>query len=398
MTGYRIYVRDASLERVAEVSDFNRMALVLRFNAPGWWALDLPHGTDAAAALMEPGAGVVVRLGGEVLLSGSRTTSQRSWAGGEEEFDRLMVGGPDDLVWLSRRLAPPVPSGPPYGGAEHDVRTGPAETVIRQYVDLNAGPGATAPRRVPALVLAPNEGRGAAVTGRARFNNLMELVAFLALAGGGLGVRITQKGTDLEFAVYEPADRTAAVRFKPSLGNLRAFERTRKAPAATYVYVGGGGDGAARTFVEGGDAAGIIQHGRIETFRDRRDTTDAAELAQQVQTSLEELGPEDTLELTPIDIAELAFGTHYGLGDRVTAVVDEQAIEQVIREVHIDLLPDGEVVRPVLAGPEIAQQLGFEGGAGGATTAPPPAGVPAAARPTTAQQFAARQAYLERRK
>lgn len=362
MAEYEIYLRDANLQRVAEVDHFAKLELVLRFDDVSTWALDAPAGGVAARNAVA-GNGIIVRRDGETILSGPIRPQRRVWA---EDRSMATLAGPDDTVFVHDRLALPVPSGPPYTAAEHDVRTGVASTVMLAYVHANAALGASVPRRAPFLQVATDPLIGATVTGRARFVNLLELLQSLALSGGDLGFRVVQLGFSqvLEFQVYQPVDRTASAIFSPLLGTLRGFEYAVDPPEANHVIVGGGGEGTARLFVEAGDSASIVTWGRIEQFRDRRDTTDAAELAQTAAEELEEKAIKTSLGLTPIDTEALAFGTDYGLGDRVTVVITDDSdvvdpvleplvtTQELVRGVRITVTEEGETVEPIIGTPD----------------------------------------------
>lgn len=352
MAKYALYARDASLARVAQIGDYQRAELVLRFNAPGTWLLDMDARASGASELLQDGAGlVVVRDDASVVLSGPVTRRERNQ---ENEQNRLLVAGADDNAWLERRLASPQPStsAPPYNSQAYDVRTGQASTILRQYVDVNIGPSALSVRRITGLTLAADPALGSTVTGQGRWQPLLELLQELALAGGGLGFRLRQSGSDLEFSVYQPADRTASVKFSFELGNLAALKWSEEAAETNYVFCGGGGEGTSRTIREGQDSTSIVEWGRVESFRDRRDTTDSGQLDQAITEELERGAGPTGLSIVPIDLPQMAYGTHYDLGDRVTAVVDGEPIQEVIRELKILLTPaEGVQVIPTIASP-----------------------------------------------
>jgi hypothetical protein len=347
MPEWKLHVRSADLRRVAEVDDYTQLELVMRFNRTGTWVLDLPAGTEAAAALAGFDAGLIVTRDGRTVMSGPVTgiTRQR-----DADTNSLTVAGVDDSVWLARRLALPVPSGPPYTAAAYDVRSGAAETVLRAYVDANLGPGARPERRVLGLTLAPDQLRGKTVKGRARFQTVGELLARLALVG--LGYRIVQVGNGLVFEVYVPTDRTRTAVFSEELGNLDGFTYQAQAAEANYVIAAGGGEGTARVFAERGDSTSIVRYGRIETFLDQRQTTDPTELQQAIDEELAERAEQVGLSISPADTEALKFGRDYDLGDRVTVMVDSTPIRDVLREVKITLDGGGETVTPTVGTPD----------------------------------------------
>ncbi|MHB9005169.1 MAG: siphovirus ReqiPepy6 Gp37-like family protein, partial [Coriobacteriia bacterium] len=332
-TPYRIYVRNASRQKIGEVDDYTLFDAVPRFNAVGHFILTVPA-DGAAAGLLDWGCGIIFEQGTTVIQSGQIASRRFAW--NKDEFC-LQVGGLDDNVWIEDKLALPVPSGPPYT-AESDVRSGVAETVMRAYVNANCGPGATSARLVAGLALAADGLRGSVVTGRARFAPLGDLMRTLALAGGDLGWRIIQSGSGLSFEVYQPTDRTALVKFSPDLGNLRSYEYSEEASEANYVYCGGSGEGTLRVIAENGDDAAIAHYGRrIEMFRDRRDTSDAGELAQTISEDLQQRAAVKELRIEPVNTEAVTFLRDYFLGDKVTLVTHGGTIEDKVREVRIRL-------------------------------------------------------------
>lgn len=343
-----MFARDAALIRTGQVGDFRSLQMPLRFNRTSTWLLEL-DAASPAVALLGKTDGLVVERDGVTLLSGPVTGIERTSSSGQTT---VLVSGVDDSVWLERRLALPVPGGPPYDAVAYDDKSGAAETVLRYFVDRNLGPSATAARRLPKLTLPADLARGTSVRGRGRFHPLMELLQPLALAGGDLGFQVVQVGSALEFQVFQPSDRTATAIFSEELGNLAGYTYSQQAPPADYVYVGGQGEGTARETVEGGVAADIDTYGRIEQFRDRRDVDTTATLNQALDEALAELGPVTTLSITPIDTEAVAFGREYGLGDRVTVMVEGEPIRDVVREVVLKLTPDrSEELTPVVGTP-----------------------------------------------
>lgn len=344
----KLVARNSALRRLGEIDDFRSLTSPLRYNRTSDWQLELDGGSPGVDLLSLTG-GLIVERDGATLFSGPVSGIVRKTEGGRST---VTVSGVDDTVWLDRRLAVPVPSGPPYTAAAYHTVNGVAETVMRTYVNDNLGPGALAARRLERFALAADGLRGTTVKGSARFTSLLELLQGLALAGGDIGFRIVQSGEALEFQVYQPADKTSTAVFSVEFGNLRGYEYQQTVPSATYAYVAGEGEGTARVIVEGGDAAAITDYGRFETFRDRRDTADVPTLEQQRSETLDEMQAKTALSISPIDTDAVTFGTDYNLGDRVKVVIDGVAIQDVVREVLLTVTSDrGSVLTPVLGTP-----------------------------------------------
>lgn len=346
---YELFARDANLDRVAQIDDFTSAELVLRHNRPGSWRVNgIP--ASGVGARFTPGAGIVVHRDGTAILSGPVTLPARRWSAAEDHVNPEGVG---DLIHLWDRIAHPSPADGNFATQAYDVRTDVCETVLHEYVNVNAGPGALTARRATGLTLGTDNGAGASVTGRARLQILGDFLAGLAIAGGDLGFQIVQSGSGIVFSVTTTTDKSDTVVFSAELGNLLEYAYDQRAPEASYVYVGGGGEGAARTFREGGDSAATARWGRrIERFVDQRQTTVTAELDQARDENLATAAEQTTLVLTPTETGSMAYGVDYGLGDRVSAVVDGVAVDLVVREVRITLDGDGETVTPVLATPQ----------------------------------------------
>lgn len=347
---WNVYARrDSDLSLLGEISDYQSLTMVPRFNKPGAWEIDV-NASSSAAELLTWGNGIVVKRDGAAFFSGPVTSLQRKWT---PTGDRLTISGADDVVCLERRLAYPEAPALTTATSAYDARTGVASTVMRDYVDANVGASADSTRRVAGLdVEAVDPLLGSSVTGLGRFQALDELLRELALAGGDLGFRIVQNGAGLEFQVYDPADRTATVIFSADLGTLAAYDYSEDGPEANYVVVGGAGEGAARAFSSGGDGASIARYGRIESFVDKRDTGDTGQLDQARDEALTQNAEQTSLSATPVDTGAFRFGADYGLGDRVTVMVDGAALQDVVREVSVTLDPTkGLSVVPVIGTP-----------------------------------------------
>jgi hypothetical protein len=344
LTGWTVYARDASLTRQAQLDDYQFLDMVVRFNDVGTWTLDMDANARGASILEQDGSGIVVTRtdpntgAAAVVMSGPVTFRERD-VGGDPDRNRLKLKGEDDNTYLNRFLAHPQPStaAPPYNSQGWDVRTGVCSTILRQYVDVNIGGSALAVRQVPGLSLAADPGIGISITGRARWQSLLTFLQDLALAGGDIGFQIQEAGSGIQFSIYQPMDHSTSVVFAPALANLAAYDWSEAAPKQNYVFVGGGGEDVSRVIVESQDAAAIARWGRIESFRDRRDTSVTAELLQQGSTELMQGQAALGFNITPVDLPQMTYLTHYNLGDKVSVLNDGVLVSNIVREVHITL-------------------------------------------------------------
>lgn len=362
ITDLTVEVRDSSLTRVGQLlpADLVGSEFVLRFNNVGGWKVTLPSSHPMADALRAPGAGLILtNSAGAVLLSGP-TVSARNTKTATDPTGEWEIVGTDDSGVLGRMLAFPDPTTDDVTaqGADYDVRTGFAETVMKEFVDVNIGPSAVAGRQVPSLTIDTDLGRGATVTGKARFDRLGELLASLATTAG-LGFTVDQQDDQLVFSVYEPADRSDYVRMDVDNQRLEKAEYAYKAPSVTRVIVAGQGAGVDRQFLEVANteslAAETAWGQRIELFKDQRNTNDPDELTQAGDEVLADGGRTgESVSVSPSDDQTMAYGVDWGLGDRVTVVVGDTEVAQVVTEVAIVVTDAGVKVGATVGDPVVA--------------------------------------------
>jgi hypothetical protein len=281
----------------------------------------------------------------------------RSVSGETSGVGRVTATWADDMAWLTTRHVYPNPAAAATSQTvdSHWVFDGNAEAALRALVNLNAGPAALAPRRIPQLVLGDLVGVGGTVKLSIRFDVLTDALRSAAERGGGLGFRVRQNDTDLLFDVYQPRDLSASIRFGFGLQNLRDMTYTRTAPTATAAIVAGQGEGTARAFVERINTAGTTAWGRFEKFVDQRGSSESAELEQAGDEALTEGGEKAELSTVTVDVPDQRYGTHFGLGDRVSVQVWRgREITDVVRAAHLTATPSGGELVAVTVGTQEA--------------------------------------------
>jgi energy-converting hydrogenase Eha subunit E len=269
----------------------------------------------------------------------------------------LTVSGACDNYYLGTRLAYPTPGATLASQASvYDVRSGAAETVMKGYVDANLGPGAFDPlRRLANLTLEADSHRGASVAFSARFDNLLTLLQKLAVTGG-VGFKVQQVGGGLVFSVYEPADRSASVRFSRTTGSLGSYQYQLTAPTGTTAIVGDGGSGVGRRFTSYTDTTAESDWGlRVEVFVDMASTTDVTQVIQGGQQALDSGSPQAQVTFAPRDTPQASYGSDYALGDTVTVQTGSRQLVDVVREVSLtDDTTSGVTVSPTVGGSQAA--------------------------------------------
>lgn len=297
----------------------------IRHNLVGSWQLALPKSAANVARLL-PARGVIILRDGRPFVSGPIEEIKGSWEA-ERDGDgpgQLTVSGADDLSIIADELAVPNPvvdiaSQTSWGT---DDRSGTLEAVIKGYVTANVGTTRAVWRNdTPGqqlLTIATSLGRGPAVSYKARFDSLMDLVRTL-IGAHNMGVRVTQVGTTLVFDVYEPADKTSTVRFSRAMRNLRGVDWTRAAPETTHAVVAGAVEGVVRNVRERKDIAAAAEWGHVvRTLRDERQTSVASELDAAGDEELARGRRSSALGITIVETPRLRFGQHFDRGDRIT--------------------------------------------------------------------------------
>lgn len=359
-----VEVRDKSLTRRGLVRPEElRLELTDNFNNVGEWKLTLAAENPLAGVLRTPGAGVIITGPTDILMSGPMVKAEFA-ATQEDPGGSITFEGVSDTVCLADALAFPDPTNP--NGASqtkaHDVRQGPAEDVMHSFVMANIGPTAPIERRKPHLAASASAGRGPAVIKSARFPVLGNLLAELALLGK-LGFRVVQRGSSLVFETYEITDRTALIRLDVQNGSLAGQRVAISPPGVTRAVVAGQGELVKRQFLQVQTPESVAAEAdwgrRIEQFIDQRQTDKWEELQQAGDEAMETSGfTAVNVQVVPMEDGAMRFGLDWGLGDKVSVVVEGQELTSNATGMVMKIDSDGFRVGVLLGDP-----TGFNSGA-----------------------------------
>lgn len=173
-------------------------------------------------------------------------------------------------TWLSRRITLP-PSHTAY-----DNKQGPAETVMKHYVENNAVNPLDPERKIPRLVMAPNLERGPTVSWSSRFKTVSEEMEEISMISGlGWNISLDIANKHFVFDVKEGSDLTYSQRdnppviFSPEFNSLKSMSFAESSlNYKNIAYVAGQGEGIERRVVVIGTETGLNRH---ELFVDARD-------------------------------------------------------------------------------------------------------------------------------
>ena len=358
-----VEVRDSTLNRIGQIQpqDLVGATFVVRYNNVGSWSVTLPHAHPLGELLRLPGYGILLTgPSGERIISGPTLSAKLTQTQDNTDGTWEITGASDDIT-LTERLAYPTPSTADVTlqTSGYDIRTGPAETVIKDYVDVNIGPSAVASRKISNLTIETDEGRGSTVYANARFNTLQELIYDLAQVGG-IGYRISQTNGDLELAVFIPTDRSETIRMDIQNRKLSTAIYSYGTAKVTRAIVGGRGEAENRLFIERSNTDSLEAETtwgrRIEVFKDARQSEDTDELNTAGDELLADIGKTIVeMSVTPSDDETMVNGVDWFLGDRVTVVANEIESTAVVTEVGIQIASDG-----VRIGATVGTPVGIE--------------------------------------
>ncbi|CAM3774304.1 siphovirus ReqiPepy6 Gp37-like family protein [Alkalicoccus chagannorensis] len=260
---------------------------------------------------------------------------------------------------LSQRLTLP-PSHTSY-----DNRQGPAETVMKHYVERNVVDPDDSERQIEKIHVTDNEEKGETLQWRSRYKNLAEELEDQSKASGmGWNVVLNIAEQRWDFVVLEGKDLTTSqsdnppVIFSPQFDSLKSMNFYEDdTDYRNAAYVGGQGEGTERRFVEVGGGEGLE---RYETFVDARDVDEEEEdeegedqprpeediieeLENRGERELRDREQEVFLEGDILQQSPFTYETDYDLGDIVTLQNKDWGVTidariTMIREVYE---PDG---------------------------------------------------------
>lgn len=218
-----------------------------------------------------------------------------------------------------------------YANTIFTLKSGPGETVIKQFVNENAGPGATIATRIVdgvtlGLTIESDSGLGAVWSGARSWQGLLEVIQEVSLLTSVDFTidRVGESGRDFIFRTGYPqlgTDRTNTLVFSPSIGNMLApsYTLSRTEEITRVIVLGQGQESSRRIIVR--EAAEIADSpwNVIETSADARNqnTISGMEIVGDLQ--LVKSKAQESFTFDVLQIAGIQYGADYFVGDRVSA-------------------------------------------------------------------------------
>lgn len=156
------------------------------------------------------------------------------------------------------------------------------------------------------------------------------------------------------FRFEECLDKTKTIIFSKDQSNVLRIRRTKTAPEANIIQMGGSGDGADRVFAHSGDEPSRAIYGDREGFRSfsgfKRDTEpthqqEIEELKSQLYDELRKATSQTVIEAEVLDKEGMRYHSDWFLGDKVKVETPISSDDVIIREVSGTVDANGENIQ-----------------------------------------------------
>jgi hypothetical protein len=351
---WQIWLKDQAGVRLALLDYYRRFSIGRSVNGLGAFALEL-SGLDTHIASLALDGQLEFYRGNPAMVIDPALEFEaliRDW---EEAIDAdgrtiYTVSGCGYNELLRRRV---IEASSGSAGAAKD---GPAETVIKEFVEEQCGPTAGA-RAIAGLSVELDAMGGGSVRLSRAYRNVYEVCLEIAAVGGGDFAVIGVGPATYEFQWHGGqlgTDRSASVVFALEYGNMGSPKLVhRRSSEITAVLVGGEGDGAARV------TTWRIDYGREsqspinlrEVFIDQRQEPDADGLITAGNRALNDGRSPYQLSFDVLQVPSCLYGYHYFLGDLVTVRFKTYIAVQQVKAVEFVIDPNGEQLKVTLSEP-----------------------------------------------
>lgn len=362
---YQLTVRspvDGAVRTVLDGTAFDDCKYARVLNDVGVFAMTLPSDPDWPAIFTLDALIDIERtspLTGQLQLEETYLTRLlHRFRDGDEE--RFIVGGLSLNHLLARRLVDPADD--PLAAGGYSTKAGAADQVLFDYAEEQCGSVASVDRQFPNFQITPVAGLGTTAGRRLRYENLLETFQDVAnqsnvdfittrLTASILRLTIAPIGTDKTRTRNYPF--APFVELNPIRGNLSdpslLFDRKKE---QNYVYALAQGPGENRIVLQSqGLGVSDSPYNRIEFTTDIRtaERGDSTTVATQAASALydKQAVREFTFKPTGTDPGNI-YRLDWDIGDKITAVWDDEVIDLRVREVEISLDSGGETIIPRL--------------------------------------------------
>lgn len=228
-------------------------------------------------------------------------------------------------------------------------KSGPADNVMKAYVEENCGPSATFANgrfrlgTIPNFLVGANLSAAPSWEGSRAYKNLLALLQEIGQANNvDFFISYDRANNQYVFSTAYPQagrDLTATMLFRPELGNMSSANHTfSRTEEATAVLVNGQGQGDERLHVVvESNAQYDSPYNTREVVLDQRNAATIASLTSAAEAKLNEVAAHHSFKFTAIDIPGFQYGHDFRLADRVSVAFKGFETTQKLVQVHVNM-------------------------------------------------------------
>jgi hypothetical protein len=306
-----ISIWSPTFHRLGWCNDPESVTVTPRHLLVGAASITVPLDHPKLPLLGAAGSRLVIKYLDKVVMSGPIRATEGT-GGKYSGTIKYSIESDERLLW--RLLGWPSPGSPITSqGILQDVRSGPAETVLKGYISANAA------RLGLPVTVATDLGRGSAIKAAIRMQALSDVLLPL-LSNSGIGLSVVQDapdsgvGSGLIMDVYQTS--TYPFTLTEDSGIIQSWSWSTQLPSVTRVIVGGQGVGTSRQFVQVTDTATESSNGDIiEGFDDGSDVYLTADLPTRGQEMLTEGAAKAGLSVQFSETENFRYGDALNVGD-----------------------------------------------------------------------------------
>lgn len=249
-----------------------------------------------------------------------------------------------------------------YADTSGSTKTGPAETVMKEFVEENAGPSATVANGrktdgvTDGLTVQADGALGSDWTGARAWRNLLEVLQEITESVNDIDFDVVKTGaTSFEFRTYSPqlgTDRREGVAADPltlavELGNMtNVYVTTPRTDEITSVLVLGEGEGVDRVTTEvQGASLGDSPWNLIEVDRDARTEETVDGLTAVGNQVVADSAPRIQFAFDIVETPSTVYGRDFVLGDLLTARYGSTTVGVKVEKVNLNVAQGRETIK-----------------------------------------------------
>lgn len=358
---YKIRLKNQSGVLVAEFDSWRSLSFSHIINSPGACRIEI-NATDERTALFELDGQIEVwRRNLDVGLDWyiewegfHRTANDLIQQNNNESFVSYSLGY---LTLLNRRHIMY------YSGTSQTDKSAVGETVIKEFVNENAGPGALSANgrlggvnaNIAGLSIEADQANGSSWEGARTFKNLLTVVNEIAIKTGVDVEIVGINNAEYKFRVHDGQrgkDRTLVgldsfglngagntpVIFSLGFGNMAIpIYSINRSTEVNAVYVLGQGEASSRAIVLREDLNAIADSpiNRIEVIKNATQESTTDGLNSVGDEALVEFQKKETLRFTALQLSGTFYGKDYTWGDLITARYRNSEFNKKIIDVRV---------------------------------------------------------------